>query len=127
NIGCETVCSSDLHHVLDCHGNVVETCTGANGCDATLGTCQNACEAAKNNKNSIGCDYFATDMDQYNPTSCFAAFVANTWNTPVHLTVTYNGTQLPVESFARIPQGQGPSLSYLPYDNTNGLAPGEVA
>jgi hypothetical protein len=40
--------------------------------------------------------------------------------------VTFGGAQLPVESFARIPQGQGPSLDYLPFDNTAGLAPGEV-
>src|SRR5690606_18457642 len=121
---CGAVCSSDLHHVLDCNGNILQTCTGTDGCDSTTGTCENACEAAKNNKNSIGCDYLATDMDQFNPTYCFAAFVANTWNTPVHLTVTYDGTQLPVESFTRIPVGQGPSLSYQTYDNTAGLQPG---
>jgi hypothetical protein len=131
NIGqggaCSGQCSSDLHQVLDCNGLVVQECTGFEGCDMETLTCINACEAAKNNKQSVGCEYWATDMEAYQPTYCFAAFVANTWNTPAHLVVEHSGTQLPVESFTRIPVGQGPSLTYQPYDSNVGLPPGEVA
>jgi hypothetical protein len=66
-------------------------------------------------------------METFSVNYCFAAFVANTWNTPVHLNVQFNGATLPVENFTRIPIGQGPTLTYQIYDNTAGLAPGEVA
>lgn len=125
--GCGITCSPDLHEVVDCNGNVIETCAGVEGCDVMLGTCANACEAAKNNKNSVGCEYWATDMDSFSSSYCFAAFVGNTWNTPAHFSVEYLGNPLPVAGFTRIPQGTGPSLTYQPYDNTVGLAPGQVA
>ncbi|MBW2453941.1 MAG: IgGFc-binding protein [Deltaproteobacteria bacterium] len=124
---CSGQCSADLHQVLDCNGVVIQECTGLEGCDMETLTCINACQAANNNKQSVGCQYWATDMEAYQPTYCFAAFVANTWNTPAHLTVEHDGNTLPVASFARIPQGQGPSLTYQPYDNTAGLPAGEVA
>ena len=124
---CAPTCSPDFHQVVDCHGVVLEECSGDEGCDLSAGTCTNACEAAENNKQSVGCEYFATDMDQYQPTYCFAAFVANTWNTPVHIDVSYDGNPLAVESFARIPDGQGPALTYAPYDSVAGLPAGEVA
>jgi hypothetical protein len=123
---CGVTCSSDLHHVVDCNGNIIETCTGLEGCDVTLETCTNACQAAENNRNSIGCRYYATDMQSSSSTYCYAAFVGNTWNTPVHLTVSRGGASLPVESFARLPVGSGPALTYQAYDNTAGLQPGEV-
>ncbi len=125
--GCVAGCSPDFHQVLDCNGVVVEQCTGLEGCDASLGICANACAAAVNNKQSVGCDFYATDMEAQQPTYCFAAFVANTWNTPVHLTVERGGQMLPVENFTRIPAGAGPALTYQPFDNTGGLPPGEVA
>ena len=125
--GCGAVCSTDLHAVVDCNGNVVEQCTGLEGCDATTGTCANACDAAVNNKQAVGCEYYATFMDQLNTSACFAVFVANTWDTPVHIDVERGGTALPVASFTYVPQGSGPSLSYDAYDATAGLAPGEVA
>jgi len=124
---CAGQCSADLHSVLDCNGVVIQECTGLEGCDMETLTCINACQAANNNKQSVGCEYWATDMESYQPTYCFAVFVANTWNTPAHLTVEHNGNALPVESFTRIPQGQGPSLTYQPFDNNLGLPAGEVA
>ena len=121
-------CSADLHTVLTCRGQVVEQCSGDEGCDATLGMCQNACDAALNNKNSVGCEYFPTFLMHWDgPGSrCFAAFVANTWDTPANIDVFYQGQELAIENFARIPQGFGPGLSYAPYDPNLGLAPGEV-
>jgi hypothetical protein len=124
---CARGCSSDLHEVLDCNNNIVTTCMGAEGCDVSTGTCVDACQAAVDNKNSVGCEYYATFMDQYDgEASCFVAFVANTWDTPVTIGVDYAGTTLSnVASFTAIPSGKGQSITYGAYPGT--LAPGEVA
>jgi hypothetical protein len=124
--GCSSKCSSDQHQVLGCDGTVIATCTGLEGCDQSTGTCVNACDAAVNNKQSVGCEYYATFMDQSTANACFAVFVANTWNTPAHITVEYDGVSLPVSSFGRIPSGSGPGLTYQPFDAAAGIPPGEV-
>jgi hypothetical protein len=125
---CQPTCSSDFHSVVDCIGNLIETCSGAQGCDLSLGTCSNACQATVNNKQSVGCEYYATFMDQFDAdqNACFAAFVANTWNTAAHITVEFNGMQLSPSSFARIPSGTGSSLTYAPFDPAAGIPPNEV-
>lgn len=122
-------CSPDLHQVLDCEGNVVASCVGAEGCNPTTLTCANACGNATATKQSVGCEYYATDMQVFASRidHCFAAFVANTWNTPAKLNVTFDGGALSPAAFARIPSGSGPGLTYLPYDEAAGLPPGEVA
>jgi hypothetical protein len=124
---CERRCSEDLHQIVDCDGNVIETCSGSDACDASQGVCTNACTAAEADRRSIGCDYYAIHMDTYQPKYCFAVFVANTWNAPAKLAVTYEGASLPVESFTRLPVGSGPSLTYAPYSAATGIPPGEVA
>ena len=58
---------------------------------------------------------------------CFAAFVANTWNSPVKINVEFNGATLPVANFARIPQGTGSAITYAPYNAQTGLPAGQVA
>ncbi len=124
---CGRTCSSDLHSVLDCNNAVVQTCTGTDGCDVATGTCINACQAAVDNKNSVGCEYYATDLDSDDgPSVCYAVFVANTWNTAAHISVEYAGSSLPVQSFALLPQGSGKSLTYAPFNATSGLQPNEV-
>ncbi len=127
NNTCAGSCSPDLHSVLDCSGNVVATCTGDQGCNPSTLTCANACQNATDTKQSIGCEYFATDMEQNNSGACFAAYIANTWNTPVKIEVAFGGQTLPIASFARIPSGQGAGLTYAAYDAATGLPPGEVA
>ncbi len=124
---CGNQCSADLHTVIDCNGNVVAQCAGDQGCDISTVTCVNACDAAVNNKQSVGCEYFATDMDSMMAGYCFAAFVANTWNTPAKISVEHQGSPLAIETFARIPVGQGQGLSFSPYNAATGLPPGEVA
>lgn len=124
---CGPACNVDFTQVLSCQGDVVQTCTGDQACDSTKGVCTNACAAAVNNKQSVGCEYYATFMDQFNEQACFAVFVANTWSTPVHVTVEYAGMNLPLASFARIPSGSGPNLQYQPFDPAVGVPPGEVA
>ena len=124
---CSPQCSADGRTVLDCNGEVVEHCDGALACDPRSTTCVNACQAAENDKRSVGCDYYATDMDVSRPELCFAAIVANTWSSPAKIHVEYQGRLLPVEQFTRIPSGSGPSLGYAPYDPALGVPPGEVA
>ncbi len=127
NNGCALACSADSHSVVDCNGVLVTPCTGADACDQNSHTCGDACTGAAANHHSVGCEYYATDMDSEQPSYCFAAFVANTWNTPAHITVDYGGVDMPVAAFTRLPVGAGPSLTYSPYDATAGVPAGEVA
>ena len=124
---CALACTTDLHAVIDCNNTVVTQCTGDQACDLSSGTCTNACASAETNHLSVGCDYYATDMDQIFQDVCFAAFVANTWNTPVHINAEFGGTPLSLAQIARIPSGSGPSLVYNAYDEAAGLPPGQVA
>src|SRR5262249_11672700 len=63
-----TTCSSDLHSVLDCDGNVIEQCSADQGC--ANGGCVPACDSAKANKSTIGCEYYLVDPTDSG--SCFA-------------------------------------------------------
>jgi hypothetical protein len=126
--GCPKQCSSDYQSVVDCHGNVLTQCTGTQGCNPGYWTCADACTVAVSAQTSIGCDFYATNMDQTFANLCFAAFVANTWSTPVHINVSFEGTPYTnVENFTRIPSGSGSNVTYNAYDPTAGLPPGEVA
>jgi hypothetical protein len=121
-----SMCSADLHSILDCDGNVVTTCPGDQGCSS--GQCVPACQSAADNKSSIGCDYYSVDPDiiDEGTGACFAAYIANTWGSPVAITVDRGGTQLPIDGFARVPTGQGQSITYAPL--TGGmLQPNQVA
>ena len=124
---CARSCSSDLHDVIDCNNNIVQQCTGTDGCDVATGTCINACQAAVDNKNSIGCEYYATDLASDDGAGvCYAVFVANTWNTAAHVTVEWKGATLPVQSFALQPQGSGKTLTYTAFNAGSGIAPNDV-
>jgi IgGFc binding protein len=121
-------CSADLKNVLDCNGNVIKTCAAGLACSA--GTCvANPCDVASASKSTYGCEYWALNVDSIFPVSgsCFAAYVTNTWTVPITISVDYQGTQLPVAQFAKIPMGHGLSITYAPYDPATGLAPGNVA
>ncbi len=125
---CAMHCSADLQQVLDCDDNVVTQCNEDQGCYD--GSCiDDPCEAAELAQSSVGCDYWSVKTGSISAISgaCFAAFVANTWPGPAHLEVEWQGQQLPVEDFVRIPQGQGQNVTYAPYDPNQGLPPGEVA
>lgn len=121
------VCSDDKSAVVDCEGNAV-ACPLDQACNA--GACMNACEAAEKNHSSVGCDYMAVDMDAADGPprdACFTVFVANTSPAQVHVNVEWNNLQLNLAQYAKLPQGQGQSLSYGAYDPAAGLAPGKVA
>jgi hypothetical protein len=87
-----------------------------------------ACDSAKVNKGSIGCDYYSVDPDIISAAagSCFAAYIANTWTQPVSITVDRGGQTLDVSSFARIPSGSGTTLTYAVLPGGQ-LPPGQVA
>lgn len=123
---CDLHCSSDLHDVLDCNDNIVTTCAADQGCGGS--GCVAACDAAKANKSSVGCDYYSIDPDIIidGLGACFASHIANTWNAPVALTVTWGAQNINVASIARKPSGNGQGLTYAPLTNGQ-LQPGEVA
>lgn len=110
-VNCPARCSSDLHTVIDCNGNVLSTCPDTQGCDPSNGQCIAACDSAKANKGSIGCDFYGVAPTQG---SCFAIFVANTWNSPVTITGDYAGAPLNVANIGRIPSGNGAAITYAP-------------
>jgi hypothetical protein len=117
---CGVTCSGDLHNVVDCNNNVVTACPPDEGCAA--GACVAACDAAKANKSSVGCDYYAVPATDYTQT-CFAVYVANTWGSPVTLTASW-GTQnftSNLSKFAYLPSGSGKNLTYTAI--TNGQVP----
>jgi hypothetical protein len=122
-------CSSDLHSLVDCNGNVLKTCPPNEGCSGT--SCVPACQAAEDNKSSLGCDYYAVDPDILTGPgggkgACFVAYVANTWDSPVTLSVDYAGTTLDASTFAYIPSGSGMGITFAPL--AGGMIPaGQVA
>ena len=126
--GCNLTCSPEFDQVL-CDDDIVETCDPGSFC--VNNSCQplSACDAAGLLQRSEGCDFWAvkTELNPEAEGACFAVFVANTGNAPAHLTVRHGDTQLPVNSFSRIPKGQGQDLAFVPYNNVAGLPVGEVA
>ncbi len=124
---CDPFCSPDFRSVLDCHGEPSVVCGATDLCDVSLAACRPACAAVVADHLSSGCEYYATNMDNYVASACFAVYVANTWSSAAHLQVEYAGQALDLAAFARIPAGSGSSMTYTPIDPVAGLAPGEVA
>jgi IgGFc binding protein len=120
-------CSPDGTGVVDCQGTTTEC---PNGMACSSGACLSACDAAAQNHLSVGCEYYAVDMDaaQGPPSdACYTVFVANTSRDPVHINASWNGQSIDLAQFAKLPTGTGQSLTYQPYDPTAGLAAGKVA
>ncbi|MCA9695192.1 MAG: IgGFc-binding protein, partial [Myxococcales bacterium] len=125
--GCPLKCSADLTAVVDCNNEIIDPCDGDEGCDAETLQCTSPCGAAEQSGSSVGCEYYATLMHTFEENPCFAAFVANTWDSPAHISVEYDGAPLDVGAFTYLPDGAGPNLVYDPYDDVGGLPPGQVA
>lgn len=125
--GCSSRCSADLHSILDCNGAVVGTCPDNQGCGAD-GACVDPCAAAEANQSTVGCEFFSVIPAPEISTrgSCFAAFLANTWKTPITLTAEYAGQPLDLSGMARTLVGSGASVQYQPLTNGQ-LGPGELA
>lgn len=121
------VCSADNTQTIACDGTVTNC---AAGMMCSQGVCESACQAAEDNHSSVGCDYYAVDMDAATGPpiqACFAVFVANTSQDVTHINVDFNGSQIDLAQHAKLPVGTGTGLSYGPYNPQAGLAPGEVA
>ncbi len=120
-------CSDDNQSVVDCNGNMT-ACPADMAC--TNGHCASACEAAEMNHSSVGCDYYAVDMDAATgppQDACYTVFVANVSKGQVHMNIEWNGQMIDLSKYAKLPVGAGTSLTYASYNPTTGLAPGEVA
>lgn len=124
---CAPVCSDDHKAVIGCNGTILSQCASDQLCSGS--TCKPACEAVKDNRSSVGCDYYPVAMTGFGGalSGCFAVFVANTWGTNAHITVERGGASLDPQGFGRIPSGTGASLSYNPFNPGEGIPPGEVA
>ena len=117
--GCATSCSDDLRSVIDCNGNVVQSCAASDQCDTSAIQCTNACAAAEANHRSVGCDYYATYMDSEIPQYCFAVFVANLYVLDATSGQVWKHESFPGTGFQRaqayltdpIPTGTGRSIA----------------
>jgi hypothetical protein len=120
-------CSDDKTAVISCDGEA-KACAPDQLC--SNGECMNGCAAAENNHASVGCEYYAVDMDAADGPprdACFTVFVANTSRGQAHIDVDWAGQGIDLSKYAKLPQGTGTSLTYAPYDPSTGLAPGQVA
>ncbi len=119
-------CSGDLKSILTCGDNpqLVQTCTGDLGCGA--GGCVPACDAAAANKSSIGCDYYAIPPDAWTHKSCFAAYVNNTWDVPLKVSLVWKGKTIDATPFSYVPKGSGNAITYQQTPST-GIAPNSMA
>jgi hypothetical protein len=120
-------CTPDNTGIVDCGGHVTPCGMGQSCSNAT---CMDACAAAEQNRTSVGCDFYAVDMDaaQGAPKdACFAVFVTNTSLAPVHIAAEWNGATIDVGQFAKLPSGQGTAVTYAAYDPVHGLDPGRAA
>jgi hypothetical protein len=124
-----TSCSRDLHSILDCDGHVVATCPDDQGCSPD-GTCIPACKSAESLQTSIGCEYYAVQPDTISfdggEGNCFAAYLVNTWSSPVTLKADRAGVSLDLSKSAYIPTGSGAGITYQPLPSGQ-LPPGQVA
>ena len=128
-----TSCSDDLKQVLDDNANVVDNCEPGTAC--YNGDCIEMCLAAGLSSGSIGCEYYVPTPPFYanqsgNGTtfdgSCHAVMIANAWDTPAELELSFMGQDFDYAQYARIPSGIGPNVVYSPIP-ADGLPAGQVA
>ena len=95
-------CSADLRNVLDASGATLRTCPADQGC--SMGDCIAACAAAGAAHGSIGCAFVAMTPPAYPPAlpPCHAVFLANTWDTPVRVTLARGSMTYDATMFGRI-------------------------
>jgi IgGFc binding protein len=88
-----------------------------------------ACLAAAEEHSSVGCEYWAVDMESIESAAggCFVAFVANTADDSAHIQISFLDQAADLSAHAKIPRGSGTSLVYDDYDPSEGLRPGQVA
>jgi hypothetical protein len=84
------------------------------------------CAAAAKTPGNAGCNFYAAEPPIYLQ-SCYAMFVVNPGTRPAKLTLERAGTSFPIARVARVTRGAGDALTYAPFDEAAGLAPGDVA
>ncbi|AKU95110.1 hypothetical protein AKJ09_01774 [Labilithrix luteola] len=114
---CLLQCSPDFRSVVrSCDDVVVETCPPELGCaDAR---CIEPCAAAAVAKSSLGCEFYLQPppVSQAYANSCYAAYIVNSWNTPVDVVLEHDGRPLDlsgavyrfVPGTANIERSEGP-------------------
>lgn len=78
------------------------------------------------NQGSVGCSFYAAQPSLARGGLCYAMVVVNPNTKPAALKLQRGATVFSLNQVARLPQGAGTTLTYLPYDAA-GLAPGAVA
>jgi len=127
---CASSCSDDLQSIVDCHGTVTP-CPNGQGCGPMV-TCIDPCLAAQGSGSTIGCEFYVAAVPPQQDTvgSCYAAFVANTWDTAITLNVDLGGMPLNTSAFAYTPVGSGSNITYQPLAASGmgaTLEPGKMA
>jgi hypothetical protein len=126
-------CSQDLKSVVDLDTEeVVETCPPDQGC--LDGECVAACDAADASQGSMGCGFYVPTSPFYangNPSAqtsgpCHAVMIANPWDQPAIIDLSYEGVDYDVTLVGRIPNGVSAATVYDPIPAT-GIPPGDVA
>jgi len=123
---------SNLGFVFRC-GQPIFQCSSLEQCEARDGVaqCVNPCLDTLGQDTSNGCEFYANEMDIVAEARgvCYAVFIVNQWKTgePARIEVDHAGDKLPLEQFARIPQGTGTQITYAPYDAKAGLPAGQIA
>ncbi len=127
---CTKVCTPDKRGLIDsCNeAGAFVACGPTEECENDR--CVDACKQAEEQRSSVGCDYYAVTMDIIAPDglgACFVSFVTNTFSSNAHITASLRDEPIDMAKYAKLPVGQGRSLTYADYDPVRGLAPGEVA
>ncbi len=119
-------CSRDLHSIVDgCTESVVRECGVGLGC--AEGECVAACDSVAAAQGSIGCSFWTSGPDVLldTETSCFAAFIANTWDQPANVTAELGSEALDISKsvYRAVPKPGG----LIGYERIDGpIPPGEV-
>jgi hypothetical protein len=128
-----TLCSDDLRQILDSDLMVLATCEPGTACHG--GACIEMCHAAGLSRGSIGCEYYVPTPPFYANQSgggttldgaCHAVMIANAWDTPAQLQLSFFGQDYDYVAHARIPTGIGPNVIYNPIP-PDGIPAGQVA
>jgi hypothetical protein len=128
-----TLCSDDLRQILDSNFMILATCKPGTACYG--GACIDMCNAAGLSLGSIGCEYYVPTPPFYANQSgggstldgaCHAVMIANAWDTPAQLELSFFGQDYDYAAHARIPTGIGPNVAYHPIP-PDGIPAGQVA
>ncbi|WP_146648575.1 IgGFc-binding protein [Labilithrix luteola] len=120
------ICSRDMKKVVDgCTEAVIEDCGPQKGC--ANGTCVAPCDAAAFAQGSAGCGFYTLppDDDVWFAGSCFAAMIANTWDTPATIEARYGTDPLDLGASIYTVEMNGTEPVYTKLEGA--LPPGQVA